>query len=235
MSNSGSQSSGTARRRRPESGVLAAGSLGLLLLGLCVAPVLAGEAEAPEAAATPESVVSADEHTTCVASDTVMCLVDSDDDELGDRFRVTVELGTKEQIEVGQGTPAKVVKGGDRYIGTKESGLFYFFDPTNWEVLLKVLPACSSDLGNSVWVLAASASDQAMRITVTDTQLADDDSKISRRVWDFPALDPSERTQVERTGAPGEYYLTGHPALVATNGGENAHPFPDSCPATSAG
>ena len=228
------ESSGMTGRRRAKSGVLAGAFLGPLLLGLHVAPVHAGEAEEPETAAL-ESVTSADEHTSCTASDTVMCLVDSDNDEQGDRFRVTVELGTKEQIEAGEGTPARVVKGGARYIGTTESGLFYFFNPTNWEVLLKVLPACTSDLGNSVWVLAASASDQAMRITVTDTQLADDDSKISRRVWDFPALDPSERTQVERPGAPGEYYLTGHPALVATNGGENAHPFPDSCPATAAG
>lgn len=180
-------------------------------------------------------VVSAEEHTTCVASDTVMCLVDSDDDMKGDRFRVTVELGTTEQIEAGEGTPAKVVKGGERYIGTTESGLFYFFDPTNWEVLLKVLPACTPDLGNSVWVLAASASDQGMRITVTDTELADDDSKTHTRVWDFPTLDPQDRTQVERPDTPGEYYLTGHPALVATNGGENAHPFPHSCPATAAG
>ena len=206
----------------------------LLVFALQVVPAFADEAETEAVgndAEGPAVVVSADEHTTCVASNTVLCLVDSDDDMEGDRFRATIELGTREQIEAGEGTPARVVKAGKRYIRTTESGLFYFFDPTNWEVLLKVLPACTPDLGNSVWVLAASASDQAMRITVTDTKLVDDASKTHTRVWDFPSIDPNNRTQVERPGAPGEYYLTGHPALVATNGGENAHPFPDSCPA----
>ena len=233
MSRSIEGSSRAGRSRGFQTASLVAAALGLSSVALCVAPVHAGEAEAPERVAA--SVPAASEDAACVASDTVMCLVDSDADDKGDRFRVTVELGTREEIEAGEGTPAKVVKKGERYIGTTDSGLFYFFDTTNWEVLLKVLKACTPDLGNSYWVLAASASDQGMRITVTDTWLADDDNKIHTRVWDFPALDPSERTQVERPGAPGEYYLTGHPALVATNGGENAHPFPDSCLVTAAG
>lgn len=222
-------------RKRAEGGVLASFFLGLLLLGLQVGPLHAGETEVSELTDAPASTPAASEAGTCVASDTVMCLLDSDGDGKGDRFRATIELGTREQIEAGEGTPARVVKGGERYIGTEESGLFYFFDPTNWEVLLKVLPACTPDLGNSVWVLAASASDQGMWITVIDTKLADDDSKTHRRDWIFPPLEPNNRTEVERPGAPGEYYLTGHPALVATNGGEDANPFPDSCPAAATG
>ena len=51
--------------------------------------------------------------------------------------------------------------------GTDESGIFEFFGPENWEILLKVLDGCSTN--GHVWVLGASTTDLGYRIEVTDT------------------------------------------------------------------
>ncbi len=51
--------------------------------------------------------------------------------------------------------------------GTGDSGLFRFFDSSNWEVLIKVLDGCSNN--GHVWVLGASTTDLGYVITVTDT------------------------------------------------------------------
>ena len=51
-------------------------------------------------------------------------------------------------------------------IGTNKSGLFYFFDPENWEVLLKVLDGCG--INGHYWVLAASATDLGLDLRVED-------------------------------------------------------------------
>ncbi len=51
--------------------------------------------------------------------------------------------------------------------GTDDSGLFRFFDPSNWEVLIKVLNGCGHN--GRVWVLGASTTDLGYEITVTDT------------------------------------------------------------------
>ena len=52
-------------------------------------------------------------------------------------------------------------------VGTNNSGLFYFFEPGNWEMLIKVLDGCA--INDHHWVYAASATDQGLDITVTDT------------------------------------------------------------------
>ena len=51
--------------------------------------------------------------------------------------------------------------------GTGDSGLFQFFGPENWEVLIKVLNGCRTN--GRVWVLGASTTDLGYRIVVTDT------------------------------------------------------------------
>ena len=51
--------------------------------------------------------------------------------------------------------------------GTDDSGMFWFFDSTNWETLIKVLDACA--LNEHVWVYGASTTDVGYRIVVTDT------------------------------------------------------------------
>jgi hypothetical protein len=50
---------------------------------------------------------------------------------------------------------------------TNDSGMFWFFDPGNREVLVKVLNGCA--VNDHVWVYAASATDLGYSIRVTDT------------------------------------------------------------------
>ncbi len=51
--------------------------------------------------------------------------------------------------------------------GTENSGLFHFFGPSNWEILIKVLDGCEEN--GRVWVLGASTTDLGYRIEVADT------------------------------------------------------------------
>ena len=87
----------------------------------------------------------------CVGAGTSLCLADS-------RFEVTVDWST---AGGGEG-PASAVPG-----GTNNSGLFYFFDPDNWEMLIKVLDGCA--INGHHWVYSAAATDLGLDIAVTDT------------------------------------------------------------------
>ena len=49
-----------------------------------------------------------------------------------------------------------------------DSGLFYFFTPNNWEMLIKVLDGCASTA--HYWVFFAATTDVEFVVTVTDTQ-----------------------------------------------------------------
>ena len=90
----------------------------------------------------------------CVADDTTICLQ-------GGRFRVEVNW-TKPTGQVGQG---HVVP-----FGSDDSGLFYFFNPDNWEMLIKVLNACQPEVGNHYWVFFAATTNVEFTLTVTDTE-----------------------------------------------------------------
>jgi len=48
------------------------------------------------------------------------------------------------------------------------SGLFWFFSPQNWELLVKVIDGCS--LNHRFWVFAAATTTVAYTLTVTDTR-----------------------------------------------------------------
>lgn len=141
---------------------------GLSLLGLVGVPAWADETEAPEEAL---EVAADDGAEHCVASDTVMCLRDG-------RYEVTVEF-----LVAADGMPeaAKVVKGGSRPIGTRDSGLFYFFGPKNWELLLKVLDGCG--VNQHHWVFAAAATDVGYTIKVRDTTLAGEEGVTNMKVY----------------------------------------------------
>ena len=52
---------------------------------------------------------------------------------------------------------------------TGDSGMFWFFEPDNWEILIKVLKGCSNN-GN-VWVFGASTTDLGYEVTVRDSVL----------------------------------------------------------------
>ena len=50
---------------------------------------------------------------------------------------------------------------------TDDSGMFQFFEPDNWEMLIKVLDGCRTN--GRIWVLGAATTDLGYRIVVTDT------------------------------------------------------------------
>jgi hypothetical protein len=50
---------------------------------------------------------------------------------------------------------------------SNDSGLFWFFDPTNWELMVKVLDACT--FADRFWVFAAATTNVEYTLTVTDT------------------------------------------------------------------
>jgi len=86
----------------------------------------------------------------CVANATTLCLND-------DRFRVEVGWRTA-QGATGKGTGVEV---------TPETGLFWFFNEANTEMVIKVLDGCGSN--GSYWVFSAGLTNVEVDITVTDT------------------------------------------------------------------
>ena len=96
-------------------------------------------------------VRASDPAGTCEPDGETLCLQDS-------RYKVAVDWRTGDG-RTGAGTVV--------HAGTNDSGLFRFFDPDNWEMLIKVLDGCA--LNGHHWVYAASATDLGLDITVTDT------------------------------------------------------------------
>ena len=89
----------------------------------------------------------------CFPSTLASCLQD-------DRFKVRTHWRTT----TGRRDSGPVVP-----VSSDDSGLFYFFSPDNWEVLLKVLNACNSTQPR-FWVFAAATTNVEYTLTVTDTQ-----------------------------------------------------------------
>ncbi len=87
----------------------------------------------------------------CAANDTTLCLS-------AGRFRVSADFETAD----GQHGAAHAVT------LTANTGYFWFFDPTNVEVVTKVLPFCA-DPYNSIWVFAAGLTNVKVDLTYTDT------------------------------------------------------------------
>jgi CSLREA domain-containing protein len=89
--------------------------------------------------------------TACVAGGDVLCLS-------GGRFQVRATHQFAGSLPgVAQGVTL-----------TGDSGYFWFFDPSNVEVTLKVLNACS--LNDRYWVFASGLTNVRVVLTVTDTQ-----------------------------------------------------------------
>lgn len=89
----------------------------------------------------------------CVATPTALCLG-------GGRFRVEVAW---KDFQGGAG-PGSVVPGA----AADDSGLFWFFAPDNWELLVKVLDGCG--VNGHHWVFAAATTTVEYTLTVTDTK-----------------------------------------------------------------
>ena len=103
------------------------------------------------ATATPRRGLPAPPVEACRADQETLCLQ-------GGRFEVTGSWWDRYGIDSG---PALVVEE-----GTNDSGLFRFFDPLNWEILIKVLDGCADN--GHMWVLGASTTDLGYRIEVVD-------------------------------------------------------------------
>ena len=99
------------------------------------------------------SQVAPGKGTTCTADDTSFCLQD-------DRFHVEVEFAAQNgNSGLGRVAPAE----------TADSGVFFFFNPNNWEMLVKVLDNCNGAT-NRFWVFAAATTNVEFTLRVTDTQ-----------------------------------------------------------------
>ncbi len=88
----------------------------------------------------------------CTPDATTMCLNN-------DRFRVKItwrDFGNR----IGEGKVAAE--------GTSDSGLFWFFQSTNWEMLVKVINGCGNN--GHYWVFAGATTNVEYVIEVTDTE-----------------------------------------------------------------
>jgi len=86
----------------------------------------------------------------CQPSDTTLCLHDG-------RFAVTLTWRNGQ----GQSGPGRVTPALNR-----ESGLFYFFSPDNWELQVKVLDGCA--INQHYWVYSAASTDVGYTLRVAD-------------------------------------------------------------------
>jgi hypothetical protein len=112
----------------------------------------AGSAKIANEASVRETAFLAgtDSEDACPGDPEKLCLQDG-------RFQLSVEWTAP------NGTSGK---GKDVPFGTDDSGLFWFFEPDNWEMLVKVLDACS--VNGKFWVFAAATTDVEYRLRVFD-------------------------------------------------------------------
>jgi PKD repeat protein len=90
--------------------------------------------------------------STCTADASTLCLNAA-------RFKVTADWEKKDGTH-GKGTAMSL---------TADTGYFWFFSPSNIEVVTKVLKFCSNPF-NSYWVFAAGLTDVKTTLTYTDTK-----------------------------------------------------------------
>lgn len=90
--------------------------------------------------------------SSCAPGATTMCLNN-------DRFQVEVDWRDFNG-NTGSGNVVPVA--------SDDSGLFWFFSPDNWEMLIKVLDGCS--ITDHFWVFAAATTNVEYTIRVTDTE-----------------------------------------------------------------
>jgi hypothetical protein len=109
-------------------------------------------AESNESNNVYERTVYVSEHGgTCQTNSQTLCLNNN-------RFQVRVTWKDY-QGHTGNGTVVPY--------GSADSGLFWFFASTNWEMLIKVLNGCG--VNGHYWVYAAATTDVEYHLTVTDT------------------------------------------------------------------
>ena len=110
----------------------------------------------------------------CRADAETLCLRDS-------RFEVKMDWWSA----AGESGAGRVVDA-----GTNDSGMFRFFNPQNWEVLIKVLDGCA--INQRTWVLGAATTDLGYRILVTDTVTGESRSYVNEPGQPAPAIVDTE-------------------------------------------
>ena len=121
----------------------------------------------------------------CRADAETLCLQDS-------RFQVKMNWWKAD----GESGVGRVVEE-----GTDDSGMFQFFDPSNWEVLVKVLDGCRTN--GRMWVLGASTTDLGYRIRVTDTITEESRSYMNEPGRPAPAIVDTQAFSVPCRGGAG--------------------------------
>lgn len=98
--------------------------------------------------------------TSCIPSDTVMCI----DGVPGDhRYKVTVSFHTTQAGGLsGNGQEIPMAP-----LGVVNGGLFWFSNPENPEMLVKILDGCL--VNSRVWVFISAGTNFGFTVTVTDT------------------------------------------------------------------
>lgn len=100
----------------------------------------------------------------CVPGPTTLCI----DDEPGDgRFRVEVDFNTT----LGGGAAGSGNAISLEPLGVTQGGLFWFFAPTNPELLVKVINGCP--VNDHYWVFYSAGTTVGFNLLVTDTQTGD--------------------------------------------------------------
>ncbi len=95
------------------------------------------------------------EPTVCVADADTAC-------HLGNRFQVEVDWTTADTAG-----SAQVMSFGGERASSDQSSFWWFFDPANFEMGVKMVDACS--FTNSYWVFVSGLTNQAYDVRITDT------------------------------------------------------------------
>ncbi len=72
------------------------------------------------------------------------------------------------QVEVGWRDFEDATGAGRVVVGSQDSGLFWFFDDSNWEMMVKVLDGCG--FNDRFWVFASATTNVEFTLRVTDTE-----------------------------------------------------------------
>jgi hypothetical protein len=113
-------------------------------------PAATSSADSGNVMTTLVGVPSTTKRVDCEASTTRLCLNQG-------RFQIEVDW---RNFQDGTGS-------GEVAFDSDDSGLLYFFDPDNWEMLVKVLDGCA--INGNFWVFAAATTNVEYTLTVTDT------------------------------------------------------------------
>jgi hypothetical protein len=117
----------------------------------------------------------------CTSDPTTLCI---DGAISGDRrFQVTVAWQTvQDGGRAGQGNAVSIAP-----LGFARGGVFWFFDATNPELLVKVLDGCGAN--GHFWVFASAGTNVGLTLTVADTATG------RVRSWINPDLTPAVRSR----------------------------------------